>query len=445
MNLIKKVVFTLATALCSAFSSAEPVVLTYHDVVRKNSASTDYYSVTEDELATQVQWLKLSGWTFLTLDEFKKIKKGEMKSPEKSVLIMFDDAEKSTCTLVHSLLKVQKVPFTVAIVSSWIDNENYKDKYCSWNELKQLAADDLVSFATHSHNLHKDVRSNKWGNRQPAAVTQEWLTDKEAIETMQEYKTRLTTDLAKSRDLILEKIGKRPEAVVWPYGWFNSTAIQAAKDSGFDTTFTLNNGSLDLLSYKRRLITTGTNLSQFKFIMSTRDLLETASRSLWVAISLTEIPEDSSEKSLSAVIDRLSKLDVSKLIISDYSASDYSNRVAWQIKARLGIKPYLNIATGTENFENSNILAEGAFVADCSKKSNNTFKDYFQNTTVLCYPNVDSKKIKDLRFISGCENLNLLAKEISKNRLQGVSDFILPSSVATCPALSEELKKEISK
>ena len=206
MNIIKKVVFTLATALCSTILNAEPVVLTYHDVIRKNSASADYYAVTEEELATQVQWLKLSGWTFLSLDDFKKIKKGTIKAPEKSVLIMFDDAEKSTCNLVYPLLKVQKVPFTVAIVSSWIENERNKEKYCSWAELKQLAGDDLVSFATHSHDLHKDVRSNKWGNRQPAAVTQEWLAEKETVETLQEYKNRIKSDLERSRTIIAEKI-----------------------------------------------------------------------------------------------------------------------------------------------------------------------------------------------------------------------------------------------
>lgn len=445
MNRIKKVAIIAATAILSLVAKAEPVVLTYHDVKAKNSAQGDYYSVTDDELATQLQWLKLSGWKFVTLEEFKKIKKGEISSPEKAVLIMFDDAEKSTCNVVYPLLRTQKVPFTVAIVSSWIDNPTFKDKYCSWSELKELAKDPLVSFATHTHDLHKDIRSNKWGNRQPAAVTQEWLEEKKTIESTEEYRLRIFKDLQISKKMIFEKIGKEPQAVVWPYGWFNSTAIKAAKDNDFDMTFTLNNGSLDLLSYKRRLITTGTSLAQFKFIMNTKDLLEVSSRSLWLALSLKDIPEDSSEKSLSTVIDRLSSLDISRMILSDFSESNYSNRVVWQIKARLGIKPYLNIDTGKENFENSNILAEGAFVENCDKKASTSFTEYFQNQTVLCYPTGQNKKIKDLRFISGCENLNILAKEIAKSRLLGISDFILPASVATCPVLDESLKKEISK
>lgn len=446
MHIMNRIIKLLALFLGLVFllnAKAEPIVLTYHDVQQKNIAG-DYFSVTAEDLATQIQWLKLSGWTILSLSEFQQIKRGTQKAPDKSVLIMFDDAEKSTCTIVHPLLSVQKVPFTVAVVSSWIENPEYKDKYCSWSELKNMAADPLVSFATHSHNLHRDVISNKWGNRQPAAVTQEWTSNK-GVESLEEYQDRVSEDLKTSKTLIFKGIGKYPEAVVWPYGWFNSATIRAAKLNGFDTTFTLNNGSLDLDSYKRRLITKGTTLAQFKYIMNSRDFLETSSRSLWLAMSLTEIPEDTTEGALSGIIDRLSRLDISKLIISDYLSNNYSSRVAWQIKARLGITPYLNLATGSENFENSNLLAEGAFVEECNKKSSTSFTDYYQNNTVYCYPSEKSKKIKDLRFIAGCENLGLLAEELSKHRQSGVSDFILPSSIAVCPVLPDLLKKEISK
>jgi biofilm PGA synthesis lipoprotein PgaB len=118
----------------------------------------------------------------------------------------------------------------------------YRKKFMSWEQLREVAASGLVKVASHSNNLHKGVLMNPLGSISPAIQTRIYDSGQKRYETSSEYVKRLGDDFAKSFSLIREKTGVAPEIMVWPYGRYNRASIEEAQKAGFKFMFTLDDG-----------------------------------------------------------------------------------------------------------------------------------------------------------------------------------------------------------
>ena len=54
-----------------------------------------------------------------------------------------------------------------------------------------------------------------------------------------QYIARIRADLVHSRTMMETNLGHPPRAIVWPYGRYTGTALQAAKELGFAFALTL--------------------------------------------------------------------------------------------------------------------------------------------------------------------------------------------------------------
>ena len=177
---------------------------------------TDYPStnVRLDQLENHIKELSSGAYTVLAVPEIiRRLKAGE-SFPEKTVGITIDDAYLSVFTEAWPRLKKAGLPFTIFVATEPIER-NYSH-YMSWQQLKQLAQDPLVTIGsqTASH-LHMIDNSSE----------------------------KLTQDLATSRDLFKKELGRVPNLIAYPYGEFDAHVVDAAKSAGFVAGFGQHSGA----------------------------------------------------------------------------------------------------------------------------------------------------------------------------------------------------------
>jgi hypothetical protein len=131
-------------------------------------------------------------------------------------------------------------------------------RFCNHSEVRELQAEG-VDFQSHGYGHHR------FGTR-----------PKEMDE--QEYRDWIATDFTKSRTIMARELGVKPRFLALPYGEYNRTVIDIAKEAGFEAVFPQDPGSvskdIDLYSIPREPIL-GNNWStieHFETVLNRTDL-----------------------------------------------------------------------------------------------------------------------------------------------------------------------------
>lgn len=148
---------------------------------------------------------------FLFLKKIFKIVVPEEKFYKKSICLTFDDGLFDFYYYVFPMLKELKIKAILAINPAYIKNRSFlsnqkrlfliknknlhffKEKFCTWEEIKKMADSNLVKIANHSYS-HKNL-----------------LED--GID--------LKKEIIHSKKIIEEKISKKIDIFVYPFGKFN--------------------------------------------------------------------------------------------------------------------------------------------------------------------------------------------------------------------------------
>lgn len=247
------VLLALATGVASA--SSEFLVLTYHDVTRQDIASDD---LAPEAFIRQIEYFRSHGYVFVSPQEILAAAQGKARLPQKAVLLTFDDAYESFHSRVFPVLRLLDVPAVLSVVTSWIENPQaqlYKKKQLmTWAQIREVSDSGLVTVASHSHALHKLVPANPQGNVEAAGNNLRYLAEARRYETEAEFRERVRTDLAESRDILQKVLDKPTTILTWPFGAYNEIGVQEARKAGFQMILTLEAGMAkltDLLHVKR--------------------------------------------------------------------------------------------------------------------------------------------------------------------------------------------------
>lgn len=257
--MLKKLMFILCLCIACILPSqgafASVTILCYHEVDRAGDA----FAVSHKRLDEQLHFLQSEGYHFVSLDEYIRYCRGELKLPDKSVMITFDDGYRSFYTKVYPLLKKYQAPGMLAIVSSWTNHEEKPNDVrdtASWEELKEMENSGLVTVVSHTHAMHKQQEVNPQGGRNGVVGSHLYFGDR--YETDAEYQTRITNDIQEVQRLFQEHLGHKSRAMVWPYGIYTKEAADIAIQSGMEATFLLDGGineaGEDSLRYAKRII-----------------------------------------------------------------------------------------------------------------------------------------------------------------------------------------------
>jgi biofilm PGA synthesis lipoprotein PgaB len=351
------------------------LAISYHDVVeRASEIGNDRTTITVDQLINQLAWLDAHGFEPITLDQWVAAAEGE-PLPPRPVLLTFDDGYASFAEHVMPVLKLFDFPAVLAPVTSWVDappgglvqygdEQVSRGRFLTWDELREIAASGLVEIASHSHDLHRGLEGNAFGNELPAAVARVWDRKGGAYEPEDTYETRLHRDLARSRDLIAEHLGKAPRTIVWPYGAYNLQGMQIARSLGMQYTFTLdstgNDPRGDVRRVHRKLV--GVDTSMLAFTSMALDLYQDRPlRAAHVDLDYIYDPDPTqAERNLGQLLDRIKAMKLSFVFLQGFAdpdgdgvadsvyfpnrhlpvRADLFNRVAWQLKTRAGVEVF---------------------------------------------------------------------------------------------------------
>ena len=346
------------------------LVLNYHDIieVEERVPPFDRVAVCQEHLEGHFAWLKSHGYQVISVQDLIDASEAKKNLPDKAVLLTFDDGYQSFYTRVFPLLKRYHYPALVALVGSWMDQKPDstapKDKaLLTWDQVRELSRSGLVEVASHSYDLHRGLIANPQGNEQPAATAHVYDTDLGQYEDDEEYRQRILNQVAISRDFIWQNAGIAPRVMVWPFGEYNETTLEAARLAGMPYTMALRDGIntlADLRAVRRLLISDDPNVQQFEKIVTA----QRGDRPQRIAhIDLDFIYDKDGEqlvRNLDALIERVRAMGITTVYLEAFSdpdgdgnadalyfpnrhlpvRSDLFNRVAWQLKTRSGVKVF---------------------------------------------------------------------------------------------------------
>lgn len=211
-------------------------VLTYHHFSTEQNSNL---IVQPDLFEQQMKYLKDNGYTTLSDEDLLKIYSGKMQIPDKPIFITMDDGYESNYKVAYPILKKYNFKATVFLIVRRIADQHHEQKpytYLDWNQIKEMSESGLVSFQSHTYNLHFIDPMNNL-----AAITHPMMINGK-LETDQAYDKRVLDDLALSRTIIEQKTGKRVISFAYPFGHHNKHTEELLKQAGFQFSFTVRSG-----------------------------------------------------------------------------------------------------------------------------------------------------------------------------------------------------------
>ncbi len=368
----------LLAASCMTASAADGfTVLCYHEVRDDVRDYPDPYAVDSAALVRQFAWLRGNGYTPVKLDDILASRQGGRPLPEKAVLLSFDDGYLSFYTRVYPLLREFGFPAVLGVVGKWIDSPadgplSYGEKgtvsdasFPSWGQLREMAASGLVEIASHTYDLHRGVPANPQGNLEPAATTRIYDAATGGYENDSDWRARVRADLARNADAIERGTGRRPRAIVWPYGSYNDELVRMSGELGMPVALTLNDGrntpDVPLSALRRVLIEHNPALADFSTEVR-GPLFPEPVRVIQVNLDdVYDADPAQQERNLSALLDRVEILRPTHVYLRATTAgadaayfpnrrlplrADLFNRVAWQLATRDDVKVFAMLPVG---------------------------------------------------------------------------------------------------
>lgn len=351
------------------------VVLCYHSIPERHQG--DPMSISTTRFVEQLEWLKEQGYTAISLDQVLHAKAGKSQLPSKSFLITVDDGYEDVYTNLFPLLKLYKAPAVIALVGKWIedrqpsknetDSHFIKQRFLSWTQIQEMTKSGLVEVASHSYDLHQGILGNPQGNVQPAAVTLQLKTPENKYEVLDQRRKRIRADLEMNSRTIGQHLGKRPRAMVWPYGAYDQIAIEEAAQAGMFINLTLDAGQASASHTEimpRLLINKEMPLSTFSYLVQHAAMQHDTGPVHAIKVNLDRIYDKDPEKenqNLGRLIDGIRVLGLNAVVLQPFVTpknragieavyfpntilpmrADLLNRVAWQLRSRLGVAIYI--------------------------------------------------------------------------------------------------------
>ncbi len=341
----------------------------YHNI-QESPSDPKIMSLKSDKFLQQLNWLKEHGYVPVSLDDLIKARAGRKKLPKKAVILTFDDGYATFYTRVFPVLKSFNYPAVLALVGKWIEakgeflyGEERRDRslLLSLEQIKEIASSGLVEIVSHTYDLHRGVLANPYGNKEPAATSRIYDPKSKTYESDEEYRKRVYEDLVKNSEFLKRITGKKPRAIVWPFGEYNEEILQIAKSLGMEIAFTLDDGSNgieDLDRIKRILIFGNDELGDLVWRVQNPDK-EKIKRVIHIDLDyIYDKNLSQQERNLGVLLDRIKSFKINTVYLQGFSdfdgdgvaealyfpndqmrvRSDLLNRVAWQIRTRCGVE-----------------------------------------------------------------------------------------------------------
>lgn len=265
-------IFVIAVIIATKIIYKEPKVpvICYHNVAKQEeitpNSEEQKWAITVENFEEQMKFLHNFKFKTLTLDEFYKWKKGEIKVPFNSVLVTFDDGLLSNYEYAFPILKKYNINATVFLIGK----NCYKETTEAWNgniqtymglDILKKAKEEYpnVEFASHTYDMHA-VGKLKDMNKD------DMKKDLEQMSTFyKEGHKAIYANMKKEMNAI-----KTFEYVAYPFGLYNDELIEILKGKNVKMAFTLADNKKATRGeddFKVNRINTSTDKPLYKFAL----------------------------------------------------------------------------------------------------------------------------------------------------------------------------------
>lgn len=210
-------------------------ILMYHYVREFNDPKDKIgtnLSVSPTNFDKQMNWLKTNNYRTVNSNYLLN----PVKLDFKPIILTFDDGYRDMYTDAFPILIKYRFTGTFYIVSDYVNENN--ERYLNWDMVKEMSD---AGMTIGSHTLtHIDLTKNS--------------------------DVKINTEIAESKKIIGEKIGKDIEDFCYPSGKFNNSIANIVKNAGYQTATTVKTGAVtqksDLFQLPRYRIENTTNLEK---------------------------------------------------------------------------------------------------------------------------------------------------------------------------------------
>jgi len=196
--------------LHSRATLAKVPILMYHDVLTEPEV---FFDLVPEQFEADLQLLQENGFTVVSLDQVVRHLRTGIPLPNKPVLLTFDDGYAGHFEHVYPLLKQYQAPAVFSVFPGKLDGDVAGRSTLTWEQLKTMAADPLVTIASHSVT-------------HPPDLTQ--MTDQDLLYEVTESKRRLE-----------EELGLSIQYFTYPAGHYDERVARAVADAGYVAALTM--------------------------------------------------------------------------------------------------------------------------------------------------------------------------------------------------------------
>lgn len=191
-------------------TQARVPILMYHDVLSEPEV---FFDLTPEQFEAHLQTLKENGFTAISLDQLTQHLRTGQPLPEKPVILSFDDGYVGHYEHVYPLLQKYQMPAVFFVFPGKVDGEIVGRSTLTWDQVKEMAADPLITIGSHSVTHPPDLRE---------------FNDADLAYEMTESKRRLE-----------EVLGEPVHYFSYPAGHYDERVAQAAAEAGYLAAFTM--------------------------------------------------------------------------------------------------------------------------------------------------------------------------------------------------------------
>ena len=188
-------------------------ILTYHDVKDKPRS---LMHVSPENFNRQMAYLKDNGYNVISLEHLYQFMNLERGLPEKSVIVTFDDGWRSVYTKAYPILKQYGFRATIFVYTDFLRGKGA----LTWDMMNEMS-DNGMDIQVHSKTHEMKIPWKRKG------------------ETEQAYSRRLRNELVMPKEMVEKRIGKPVEFIAYPYGQYDVTLIEKAREYGYNGGLTV--------------------------------------------------------------------------------------------------------------------------------------------------------------------------------------------------------------
>ena len=144
------------------------LVLVYHRVQPRSWAPLEFlagqddFSVYADDFDRHMTTLKADGAQFIKPEDLESIIKRKTPAPQKCVLVTLDDGDSSQYRYAYPILKKERIPFVLFVISGRVGAKNYKGlEMVTWPQIREMMLSQLITIGSHTHDMHEMENSRQ--------------------------------------------------------------------------------------------------------------------------------------------------------------------------------------------------------------------------------------------------------------------------------------------